>query len=275
MPLNEAVDVIVMDESSNTNHNSFSSSKTKGERALVKEEKSSTEVITKSFEVVQNISATNQFSISKLNESTITVPDIHPVSAIKQRRRNSNIRYATIGNFTLPSSLRDKSESVLSDPETRNRLSNLVDYWASDVDSSSYSINSCVESSNRNTNLTSSSSNQILPAKIVSQFKPILNVHKRALTAPVTLSLKKLPNSNSIDSFLAVNEDEKIDTEVISETKKSYRQEMKIKLKHSPIEETSVSGEMNGETEGTGKRNSIVDLSKSLPNHNKKKVTAS
>jgi len=58
----------------------------------------------------------------------------------------------------------------------------------------------------------------------------------------------------------------------VLEERKNYRQEMRITLKHSPIEEMSIGGEMAGEAEGSGKRNSNVDLSKSLPNRNKKKV---
>jgi len=234
------------------------------------EKKPATEMVTisnKSFEVVQNISASNNFSVSKLDEPTTTTTT---AAVSKQRRRNSNIRYATIGNFTLPNSLRDKSaDPVFSDPETRHRQSALV--VDSDVDSSSYSINSCVESSSRMN--PSVVSKQILPARIVSQFKPVLNVHKRALTAPVTLSLKQLPNSSSVDSFVAAGDEVNAEpTADVLEERKNYRQEMRITLKHSPIEEMSIGGEMAGEAEGSGKRNSNVDLSKSLPNRNKKKV---
>jgi len=236
---------------------------------LKDEKKPATEVVTisnKSFEVVQNISASNNFSVSKLDEPTTTTT----AAVSKQRRRNSNIRYATIGNFTLPNSLRDKSaDPVFSDPETRHRQSTLV--VDSDVDSSSYSINSCVESNGRMNQ--SGMSKQILPARIVSQFKPVLNVHKRALTAPVTLSLRQLPNSSSIDSFVVAGDEVNAEpTAAVLEERKNYRYEMRTTLKHSPIEEMSIGGEMASEAEGSGKRNSNVDLSKSLPNRNKKKV---
>ena len=255
---------------------------------------SKSEMITisnKGFEVVQNLSARNDFTVSKKIEndpnssktSEVDAISTNQVSNIKQRRRSSKIRYATIGNFTLPDSIKNRSEDRFSNPiqSSNGEFSTFSAYklpfspsWASDVDSSSYSLNSM-----------GNLSTKIIPARVVPQFKPIVNVHKRACTAPVTLGLN-LMNSSSIDSFLSPNED-KDQLQLAFEGSDKILIDKLKRPKHSPIEENSITDEIQkNEEDGVSidkltenqrrisqETNSTVDLSKSLPNRTKKKVS--
>lgn len=245
----------------------------------------------KGFEVVQNLSARNDFTVTKKieNDPSSCKSDTDAVSTsqlsngnLKQRRRSSKIRYATIGNFTLPSSIRNRNEDRFSNPvpSTYGDYANLSSHklplspsWASDVDSSSYSLNSM-----------SNLSTKIIPARVVPQFKPIVNVHKRACTAPVTLGLN-LMNSSSIDSFLSPNEDKDQLSLAFERSEKILVDKLK-RPKHSPIEENSITDEIKNEADRISydklaenerrisqETNSTVDLSKSLPNRTKKKVS--
>lgn len=132
----------------------------------------------------------------------------------------------------------------------------------------------------------------ILPAKQVAQFRPIVNVHKRTCTTPVRLSMNQLINSASIDSFLAASgidgEQKEVnsptdETEMVSgkvgwEKFNMKKEDLKRITKHSPIEEICVGDEMDKDSDSRREAYdqdnvSTVDLSKSLPNRNKKKVS--
>ena len=212
----------------------------------------------KSFEVIQNLSATNNFCVAKHVE--LSDSEAVPQPLAKPRKRLSNIRYATIGNFTLPSSLKCEPSRYLERPPEPFRIA-CSPSWASDVNSSSYSLNSHSTGGNV--------TNRILPAKQVAQFKPVLNVHKRASTIePVALHLNQLSYSASIDSFLmpAVADQHTVcsSTNTLSEQQQRQHQVR--------IEEHSGAEEDNQKTQ-TQSNVSTVDLSKSLPNRNKKKVS--
>ena len=185
----------------------------------------------------------------KLNEPFIEkVPQIN--QPIRQRKRSvSNIRYATMSNFTLPSSISSHTFKA-NNLEDFAKSSDLAfsPSWTSEAASSYYSLNNNTQN------------NAIVPPKTISLFTPTVNVHKRTSTTPMTY-LKQLITSTSIDSFLnpvEVEDKEKIE-------KSNDKQE-----NDQPFNENA---EMEGEFESELEPIDHIDLSKSLPNRNKKKVS--
>ncbi len=191
-----------------------------------------------------------------------------PFKNNRKRLGPNNRRYATMANFTLPSSFSSHTFKTICALENFQDLDTINE---SNQNNNNNNINDCSMSNNSaNLRFTSnrlpqspswasdicspaSFSSKILPAKYVSQFKPTLNFHKRTSTTPVANLEQFVKNSSSIDSFLGQNTEQ---TNVLAQDQHQPQHES------SPIvqdEFLNPSSEQN------------IDLTKSLPNRNKKK----
>lgn len=118
----------------------------------------------KNFEIKQNLNA----KISQQVENTNEQDQSSPVRPIRNNRKKSNSnRYATVSNFKLSSD---------QDVDAFDNCSTNISNGCSDHNS------------------------KIIPAKVVSQFKPIVNIHKRLSTQPAA-EMNKMINSKSTDTF--------------------------------------------------------------------------
>ncbi|RNA40357.1 hypothetical protein BpHYR1_042498 [Brachionus plicatilis] len=115
----------------------------------------------KNFEIKQNLRAKMSQQVENKNEPDQTIP-VRP--ARNNRKKSASNRYATVSNFRLA-----------SDHEAE--------------------ISPCW-----NSNYCSAPSTKIIPAKVVGQFKPVVNIHKRLSATPVA-EMTKMINSKSTDTF--------------------------------------------------------------------------
>ncbi|CAF0983622.1 unnamed protein product, partial [Brachionus calyciflorus] len=169
----------------------------------------------RTLEIHQNLSAKISERVENKN---IDVNDNLNTVRSNRKKSSSNNRYATVSNFTVPDSMEKEAKIPLSPS------------WNVDM----------------NTNWTQDEFSKILPAKSVNQFKPIVNIHKRLSTTPVTDM--NLISSNSTEQFSNI-----IDSDFAKEEPDAKF----IKLNDVLSDENI----------------STVDLTKSLPGRNKKKVS--
>lgn len=224
----------------------------------------------KAVEIKQNLSAKivekveNNTSTSNCAKTNDLDENENKIAKNNRKKSISNIRYATVSNFILPTALPISKTEILTieklreDSFNENKIT-FSPSWNSEINSS-FSNNLSSESSN------GSSMNKILPPKLVSQFKPIVNIHKRLSTTPVA-NITQLISSASTDSFLnfAAYCNQSVKQDLDSKCKNSSDSaQTKSQLSVAPLDALNQINE---------NQISTLDLSKSLPSRNKKKVS--
>jgi len=234
---------------------------------------------------------------------------IQTASLIKPKSRSNrqrigmpNRRYATMSSFTLPGTFSPhtfKTISTLDDLDTikehntinkSNSNESTIDF---NEENNNYSpLRRLVSSNNNNNNnrLVQSpswasdfgascsspligNSTKILPAKHVSQFKPTLNVvHKRTSTMPITSIKQLVKPSSSIDSFLNSNETQSVSCKTTDITNLKSNESISINLDTTQCSTPfSIKNNETNETSPEQQQQQNIDLTKSLPNRNRKK----
>ncbi len=175
----------------------------------------------------QSATVTQKVEISKINnDDKVTENNKNESNTVKLR--NDNIRYATMSNFTLPNNNftntneQESNKQMKLSPSwnfhTPPNIESILNTSTSNVSSSNNdnsNINevsitealSSAKSDNARTFQKSKSTfinSKIIPVKFtISQFKPILNLHKRTHSpVPCSSITSQLNTSTSIDSFL-------------------------------------------------------------------------
>lgn len=221
----------------------------------------------RTVQVKQNLSAkvSEQVENASKNE-TMQLKSSESGAKPVRKKSIANMRYNTVSNFTLPNlitpNLNESSQMSTSAELVNKKCLPFSVSWNSEVGNSYNSVNSAGSGNNL--------SAKILPPKVVSQFKPVLNVHRRTPTTPVP-SLTQLMTSASIDSFLNPT-----DTELGSKETLEIKRigELKKESSSKTSEENIECDESDTFPENYNEANvSTVDLSKTLPGRAKKKAT--
>jgi hypothetical protein len=217
-------------------------------------------------QVKQNLSAKVSEQVENAKNESMQLKSSENGSKPVRKKSIANMRYNTVSNFTLPylitPNLNESSQMSTSAELVSKKCLPFSVSWNSEVGNSYNSVNSAGSGNNL--------SAKILPPKVVSQFKPVLNVHRRTPTTPVP-SLTQLMTSASIDSFLNPT-----DTELGSKETLEIKRigELKKESSSKTSEENIEYDESDTFPENYNEANvSTVDLSKTLPGRAKKKAT--
>jgi hypothetical protein len=200
----------------------------------------------KSLEIKQNLSAKVSEQVENVNSSGVRKP------SNRKKSSSSHNRYATVCNFTSPQETIAITSRLPMSPSWTNSEFELTSGAAATLPSSP----------------SLSCRQQIVPPKILTQFKPIVNIHKRTCTTPV-VNLNQLINSTSTDSFLNLVGYSSSESNSPQQMPGSQQRDHKSKVLDKQQQHESVP-ENTDECTITP-----ADLTKSLPNRNKKKATVS